>query len=289
MPASERINFLFQKYVTKGVALTEAHFEMKLTHAVDHIRNFRGLNEKSTVVELGTGWYPIVPLALYLNSGCQVISFDIQNWLNCDRFLESLKQFLHWERSGRLEEMGLEYSAERLEQLEELFNLGDKMNLQMAFETIGFKPLLGDAGKTDLADDSIDYICSNNTFEHIYPKFLIPILREFKRIIKPEGIMSHFIDLTDHFAHFDQTINAYNFLQYSEKKWGLIDNTIQPQNRLRWKDYLQIYSEVGISYREIAVRSGYPSLLKEMQMDVKYAGYSDAELAITHGYLVSNC
>jgi len=38
LPQKQRINTLFQKYVTRGLALNDEHFRYKLTHARDHIR-----------------------------------------------------------------------------------------------------------------------------------------------------------------------------------------------------------------------------------------------------------
>lgn len=40
LPQSERVNFLFQKHVTKAVNLTDQHFDWKITHARDHVNNF---------------------------------------------------------------------------------------------------------------------------------------------------------------------------------------------------------------------------------------------------------
>ena len=50
---------------------------------------------------------------------------------------------------------------------------------------------------------------------------------------KPDGLHSHFIDMSDHFAHMDSSISIYHFLRYSEAQWKRIDNSIQPQNRWR--------------------------------------------------------
>ncbi|MCC6383697.1 MAG: class I SAM-dependent methyltransferase [Bacteroidia bacterium] len=80
--------------------------------------------------------------------------------------------------------------------------------------------LIGDAGKHPLRNNSIDLLGSNNTFEHIYPDIRIPILIEFKQVGKRKGgVMSHFIDMSDHLVHSDKSINIYNFLQFSDRPW----------------------------------------------------------------------
>ncbi|MCK4747343.1 MAG: hypothetical protein KAT15_09915, partial [Bacteroidales bacterium] len=75
LPWSERINYFFQKHVTGGVHLTDEHFGLKLQHARDHHRYLlRHTNDQPgrTILELGTGWYPIVPLLFYLTSSGRV-------------------------------------------------------------------------------------------------------------------------------------------------------------------------------------------------------------------------
>lgn len=101
--------------------------------------------------------------------------------------------------------------------------------------------------------------------------------------------MSHFIDLSDHFAHMDSSINIYNFLRFSKRQWDVIDNSIQPQNRLRWKDYRQIYRNLDIEIREEEYRKGSVELLSAVPLDASYTSYTPAELAISHGYIVSFC
>ena len=75
-------------------------------------------------------------------------------------------------------------------------------------------------GSLSLQKESVDFICSNNTFEHIPQEILRDILVEFKRVLHPNGLMSHFIDMSDHFAHFDSRITIYNFLQIQQKNLG---------------------------------------------------------------------
>ena len=41
LPKKDKINYLFQKYVTKGVYLTDEYFTYKITHARDHLAYFK--------------------------------------------------------------------------------------------------------------------------------------------------------------------------------------------------------------------------------------------------------
>lgn len=65
LPNSQGINYFFQKHVTGGVHLTDEHFRLKLDHARDHhqyLLAYGKNNPDQTILELGTGWYPVVPL-----------------------------------------------------------------------------------------------------------------------------------------------------------------------------------------------------------------------------------
>ncbi len=69
LPYSQRINYFFQKHVTGGVRLNDEHFGLKLQHAREHhhyLLTFGGENADRTILELGTGWYPVIPLLFFL-------------------------------------------------------------------------------------------------------------------------------------------------------------------------------------------------------------------------------
>ena len=118
-------------------------------------------------------------------------------------------------------------------------------------------------------------------------EILIGILKEFKRVIKEGGVMSHFIGMSDHFAHFDKSINIYNFLKFSDRVWSIIDNSIQPQNRFRFKDYMNIYKQLGLPVTDKEYTEGDIEELMKISLDNKYESYNAQELAISHVYLIS--
>ena len=99
--------------------------------------------------------------------------------------------------------------------------------------------------------------------------------------------MSHFIDMSDHFAHFDQSITIYNYLQYSKRQWERMDNLIQPQNRLRISDYRSLYAELGIPITEELCREGSLKSLSTVNVHREFNGIPIADLAISHCLLVS--
>ena len=99
--------------------------------------------------------------------------------------------------------------------------------------------------------------------------------------------MSHFIDMSDHFSHFDPSITIYNFLKFSSKTWGILDNSIQPQNRLRHRDYLEMYHQADMPVSHEEIRDGSPEELEKVKVHPEFSNYSKSELAISHSYIIS--
>jgi len=291
LPQKEKINFLFQKYVTNGVALTDQYFTYKITHSRDHINYFKKYGQPNfsgqNMLELGTGWYPIVPIAMYLSGMDQVISIDIQSWMTKESELITIEKFVEWRLQGKLDAYLPDIQEDRWQILTDIIRDSNKLSQEEINQKIGFQSMIVDARNTGFEAQNFDYICSNNTFEHVHTVVLKDILKEFARIIKKEGVMSHFIDMSDHFAHFDQSINIYNFLQYSNSKWNLIDNNIQPQNRLRFIDYKKMYQHLNIPITEEEPVEGNVDLVAKMSLSEEFKTYPLEELAISHAYLVS--
>jgi ubiquinone/menaquinone biosynthesis C-methylase UbiE len=291
LPYSKNINYFFQKYVTKGENLNDEYFLDRLGHAKEHLHcynKFTGNAFPSTSLEIGTGWYPIVPISMFLVGSDKIYSVDISLLTSKERIAMTLEKFVECHNTGKLKEY-IDYKNDRFEVIESILSNLEKHDLEQILKTLKITYIIEDARKLSLADNSIDLVNSNNTFEHIYPEILIPILKEFNRVVKKQnGVMSHFIDMSDHFAHLDKTINIYNFLQFTDKQWKLIDNSIQPQSRIRIFDYKKIYEDLKIPISELSFRKGNMDELKSVKLSPSLAHYSLDEIAISHCHFISN-
>lgn len=99
LPYSNRINYFFQKYVTKGVELSDTYFNYKFEHLVDHLEFYKqatGNKDLSgkTCLELGTGWYPIIPIGFFLNGAKKTYSLDISPLVTPSTFLVCLDEII---------------------------------------------------------------------------------------------------------------------------------------------------------------------------------------------------
>lgn len=290
LPFGTSINFLFQQYVTKGVVLSDEYFYDRLGHGAHHLKSFQkytGKNFPESSLEIGTGWYPVVPVVFFLAGTHTIYSVDITFLTSKARVKITLEKFLESFENGRLNNY-VSFKADRLNTLKEIIAQYESFSLQEVLQKLNIRYLVEDARKLSLPNNSIDLINSNNTFEHIYPELLIPILEEFKRVVKKQqGIMSHAIDMSDHFAHFDKTISIYNFLRFSATQWRWIDNSIQPQNRLRFSAYQKIFSDLAIAISEQSFRQGNIDEVKQMPLAMPFASMSAEDVAISHCYFVA--
>jgi SAM-dependent methyltransferase len=288
LPFKHQVNFLFQKYITKGVHLSDEYFEDKLIHAQNHIRYFRkhiSLNEFKAL-ELGSGWYPVIPIYLFLHGASIIISIDIAQHITKENLETTIKKLIDYNDKKEFDKYYQEIDLARFELLKTILRNYNELKLEEILSKLNIKFLIQDARNTIFDDDYFDLITSNNTFEHIYQEILVDILKEFKRILSPNGIMSHFIDMSDHFAHLDKSISIYNFLQYSEKKWNLIDNTIQPQNRLRINQYKEILYKTPLHILEENNRKGDEEIVKKLKLALPFSNFTSINVAVSHSHMV---
>ncbi len=286
LPGSQRINSLFQKHVTKGLQLTDELFDDKLAHFHHHWHFFNSHSTHSQhpfrAFELGTGWFPIIPIMLFIKGAGKIFTWDVQSLVEPEYVQHTIGKFLTLANNGKIS-----ISEDRLATLKDCYQELNQKNVQEILPMMNIESLVGDARETGLNDHSIDLILSNNTFEHIDPFTLQQILNEFQRIAHQGGIMSHFIDLTDHFSHLDKSISKLHFLKFSNRQWKWIDNSIQPQNRLRITDYRRIYKERGIPI-DVEQNEYLPQEeLANITIDKSFQDISENDLLVGHSYLVS--
>lgn len=289
LPFKHQINFFFQKYITKGVFLSEQYFEDKLVHFKHHWKAWEQYGfstPPAKMLELGTGWYPVIPILFYLKGAQEVLTIDIAALMDLEKVLIAAQKIIVAYKDGQLESYVGKVEEAKIQKLEQMVS-NPPIDLETALKQLTIKYLITDARQLDLPDNELDFIVSNNVFEHIYPEILGPIIEEFKRVTKSDGVMSHFIDMTDHFAHLDKTISVYHFLKFSPQQWAWIDNSVQPQNRMRLPQYKSLYQKhnIPVSYTENATDD--LERLKVIEVDDSFKRFSQEELGIIHSYVVS--
>lgn len=82
LPDPQRANYFFQDRVTHATTLHDDFFQMRIEWSALHLDSLRRLGDPSpgfAAVELGSGWYPIVPLCLFLAGAGSVELVDLKD------------------------------------------------------------------------------------------------------------------------------------------------------------------------------------------------------------------
>lgn len=291
MPYSLRINYFFQKHITRGAVLNDIYFAYKIKHAADHIRFFQEFHtskstENKIIFELGTGWYPIVPIAFFLCGARTIYTSDLYPWLTAGNVLKTIQAFIVWHEKG---EPNFPLPMAQAEKWAVLYQLvkSKPQNLESLLAAMHIKYMTTQADIDNIPAGNTDMVCSNNTLEHIEEQHLVRIINFMAHQLCANGISSHFIDMTDHFSHSDVSISHYNFLKFKHWQWKLMDNTLQMQNRLRLKQYLKIFQESGFQQIHIETETGNLQWLKQNKLAYPFSEMKQEDVAITHAYVVS--
>jgi len=198
-----------------------------------------------TFFEVGTGHKPIIPIGFFLAGAERIITVDLNRRLDFD----ILRKSLGWMVDNREQLESIYQGFTDSNSLNERLNLLQKLQAQPQkfMEEANIQYLApADAAKTKLPNDSVHYHLSTTVMEHIPLAAIKNIFIEARRILRPDGAAIHFIDLSDHFQHQDNSINKINFLRYSEEQWlRIAGNQFAYCNRLRASDFLEVFSELS--------------------------------------------
>jgi hypothetical protein len=291
LPKGHKVNYWFQKNITKGVQLGDDYFYDRLEHAKHHLKataKYQDTIVGKKTLELGTGWYPVVPFSLFLAGAGDITTVDISNLTNKEKLQDTFTRFLEIIDNNTIQKY-FQPLPERITTFRAVAQELEQLTMEQILQKLQIRYLVEDARNlTMLSDKSVDLVHSNNTFEHVYPNILADILKEFTRVARSGGLQSHFVDMSDHFAHFDKSINIYNFLQYSNFAWDkIMDNSIQPQNRWRYQQYLDLYRSLNIPVTDSKVRLGKVEEVKALKIHADFKSFTPEQLAISHCYLYS--
>jgi SAM-dependent methyltransferase len=188
------------------------------------------------LMEVGTGWFPTLPICFSLAGVDRIATYDLNRHLNQEisfRMLAGLEPML-----ARIAEAAHASPSDVERRYRELRQAPTLDRLLQAARIEYHSP--ADASRTGLASNSVDIVFSNSVFEHVPPGPIQDILIESRRILKPGGLSIHSTNCGDHYAYFDKSITAINYLTYTDRQWRFWDNDLLYQNRLRPSDFIDM-------------------------------------------------
>ncbi len=308
LPARHRINRLLQRHLTGSLALSSERFEAKLAQCARHLERFAAVRGggalPATALEIGTGWQPIVPLGLALAGVREVTTFDVAPLLDRESVTRVLERYARALETGALASRLPSIERERARELlatgrargnDAGERAGDHSPAAgraptAAWELLahaGVRAHVGTLAEAGLRPGSIELIVSNNTLEHIPPAELADLFGELARLAAPGAVMDHFIDLSDHYAHFDRSLSELNFLRFPARTWRLFNNRLHYQNRLRIGDYTALIERAGFRVVDQRLERGSEQALAQISLAPEFRHYRREELLVLRAWITA--
>jgi hypothetical protein len=182
LPRAQAWNSLFQTFVTRSMRLDSNGFEFKLARCRKMLEEIPRTEAAGfRVLELGTGWYPIIPIGLYLCGASEVWTVDVYPLANAKRVREVLHMFRSYAERDMLRSVLPSVRPDRIAELRDVLNESDGISAVDLLRRLRINPLVGATPPYPLPDGSIDFIFSESVLVHIPTRALDPIFVEFRR------------------------------------------------------------------------------------------------------------
>lgn len=217
-------------------------------------RTFRG----STVLEIGSGWFPTIPLMLAAEAVKHVYLSDLTAHMDEVTFKATL-DFLR-------------KTFPDATHLKKINCIGDIPASYLAPFDLDIIP-----------DKSIDYIVSRAVLEHIQPAKIIDFLLALRPKLAPNGLMIHLIDHSDHLEFGDKSISRINFLTWSRRQHAWINLLMnEGENRLRHHEYPALFKRAGFSVlsEKAIIHDATNKIAKTLKLSSPYSGMTAEQLSV---------
>jgi len=233
-----------------------------------------------TILEIGSGWYPTLPLCFSLAGVRCCYTVDISRHMHeglTFRMLRALEGKLDAIASQANRDPGaVREDYRRMRRAARLEQLLSEANILYHAPADG-------AHLHWLPDRSLDMVYSNSVLEHARSSVIESLMRESWRVLKDDGLAVHAVACNDHYAHFDKSISFVNYLQFTERGWRFWNNALNYQNRLRAPDFIRAAEQSGfrIIHQARHVRPGVREALSRLKIAPEFSAYSPEDLAAT--------
>lgn len=215
------------------------------------------LFEGASVLEIGSGWFPTIPIMLTLDGAKHITMSDLTRHMDDVTFAATM-EFLQNTFPENL-------------RLQDITRFDELPVVYMA-------PFDASA----IADESIDFVISRTVLEHIAPKDLADLLAALRPKLVPDGLMVHVIDNSDHLEHSDKSVSKINFLTWTERKHALVNVLMKGgENRLRHHEYLHIFERAGfrVISETMKIHELTRAIAKTLPLTAPYSSMSADQLA----------
>lgn len=241
--------------------------------------------EDASVLEIGSGWQPLIP-ALYSLAGAECVYLtDLRRLCQPASFQTALVSL----RSHKRKIVDSLHVDERA--FDDAVAWEPSTGLPEGFRRLRLRYLAPcDCQRLDLPAASIDVVTSRAVLEHIPPDVVQSIFNESFRLLKPHGLACHIVDNSDHWQHTDNSISRVNFLRFSDSvfRWTYL-NGLNYQNRLRHSEYVEMLLKSGFTIlrANCDVDAQSLSALNTLRVADRFRRFTNEDLATTTSFLLA--
>lgn len=281
LPGGEALHFQLQRRLG-GLRDLRREFAMKIDDWQGMVEQLHAHHHPivgATLVEIGSGWYPTLPLALHLAGARAVHTCDLNRLLkpdlmrDCARLLGDELPRIARVAGVPLEEVQARFAALRLD--------ADTPEAMTGGAVRYHAPC--DVAALPLPDGSVDVVFSNSVLEHVPPEALPSLHAGARRLLRSGGAAFHSVNCGDHYAYVDHTIHQLNYLQFSDAQWAFWNNRFLYQNRLRAHELVAGARLAGLQvvHDTSHARPARLAQLQAMTVAPQFAGIAPEQLCIT--------
>lgn len=259
VPFADKLRQIKRKIL--GYPPNADHLELTL-HNYERIKYFleRSDGELSgkIVLEIGSGWFPTIPILLVRDGAKKVFMSDL---------------------NVHMDDITFQATASYLKNR---YPNNDFIRNIMGFSSLPIE-YLAPFNSAALTDKSLDIVMSHAVLEHIPKSDIYNLFSSLRPKISDNGIMIHMVDHSDHFEHYDKSISRINFLTWNEEKHALINYLIKDgENRMRHHEYHQVFQDAGFKVvnEEADLHKQTLENVKFLDLVYPYSKMSPEQLAI---------
>ena len=127
-----------------------------------------------------------------------------------------------------------------------------------------------------LPSDSVDFMWSQAVLEHVRRGSFLETMKELRRVLKPDGLASHRVDLQDHLA------GALNNLRFSEARWEspFFAEAGFYTNRIQYGEMLGLFEEAGFAVEALGCRRWERLPTPRRALDPQFRDLPEQELNV---------
>lgn len=205
------------------------------------------------VVEIGSGWLPVLPYDLLFRYGSkEVLTFDINEHYQS----KNIKEFNKFYTTHYPDVTALSQTLPENVQYFPNKNILD----------------------SQIESGSMDVMTTRNVLEHIPPGDLESIHKQAFLYLKRDGFIIHQISPSDHRAYTDESLSLWDFLKYSKSEWDLIQTRFDYHNRLRLPDYVKLFNRCGFKIAFLSYKSARKGQQLPDKIHADFSNFSPEEL-----------